>query len=199
MARIHEGTKVRIRPIEECDLEAMMRWKRESASLGGFVAPLLRGGNKERAIWAEDQLITPDYAMFAIETLDDDRVVGKVGFSKDSPVYEHMARTISVVGEPDARGHGYATEARCLLVNYLFLSTDLERIYSETDENNRAARRSLEKTGMRFEGVLRHLVHDLGAYRDMAVYAILREEWQSADLFAAYRDPFLPGGATDGS
>ena len=114
-----------------------------------------------------------------------------MGFSKDSPVYEHMARTISLVGEVADRGHGYATEARMLLVNYLFLSTQLERIYSETDERNTPARRSLEKCGMRFEGVLRHLFWDLDRWVDVAVYAVVREEWRTSALYAPYRDPFL--------
>lgn len=192
MTSVHEGRRVRIRPIEEKDLPAMNRWRRDAASLGGFLTPLLRSQEREREIWAEAGLITPTYAMYAVETIDDDRLVGKVGFAKDSAVHETMARTISLVGGPEDRGHGYATEARCLLVNYLFLSTNLERIYSETDERNAPARRSLEKCGMRFEGVLRHLVFDLDAWVDMAVYAILRPEWRTSDLYAPYRDPFLP-------
>lgn len=191
MTLVHEGSQVRIRPIEERDLPILNQWRRSSESLGGFLTPLLRSDEREHAIWAEEELITPTYAMFAIETIEDDRLVGKVGFSKDSPVYSTMARTISVVGDPADRGHGYATEARCLLVNYLFLSTDLERIYSETDEQNASARRSLEKCGMRFEGVLRHVVYDLGAWVDMAVYAILRDEWRTSDLYAPLLGPFV--------
>ena len=45
---------------------------------------------------------------------------------------------------------------------------------------------------MRFEGVLRHLVYDLGEWVNMATYAILRDEWRTSDLYAPYRDPFLP-------
>ena len=67
-----------------------------------------------------------------------------------------------------------------------------ERVYSEIDERNTAARRSLEKCGMRFEGVLRYLVYDLASWVDVAVYAILWDEWRSSDRYAPYRDPFLP-------
>jgi RimJ/RimL family protein N-acetyltransferase len=190
MAKIHEGQRVRIRPIEEADLDVFESWRRDSDSLGGFNPPVLKSAHRARAGWTEDQFLTPEYSLYAVETLEGDRLVGKVGFSKDSPHYDHMVRTYSQIADPTDRGQGYATEARVLLVNYLFLSTQLERIYSETEEGNAPARRSLEKCGMRCEGVHRHLVYDVGRWADMAVYAILRAEWASSDLYAPYREPF---------
>lgn len=191
MSLVHEGETVRIRPVDETDLAVMDLWRRDSDALGGFNPPLLRPPGRDRAQLSEHGYVTPEYALFAVETLDGDRLVGKVGFSKDSATYDHMARTYSIVGDPADRGHGYATEARVLLINYLFLSTTLERVYSETEEANAPARRSLEKCGMRFEGVLRHLLFDVGRWADMAVYAILREEWRSSPLYAPYREPFV--------
>lgn len=190
MAHIHEGRLVRIRPVEEADLEALVTWRRDSQALGGFNPPVLASLHRSRAQWAEDQFLSAEYSLFAVEALADDRLVGKVGFSRDSAQYDHMVRTISQIADPADRGKGLATEARMLLVNYLFLSTQLERIYSETEEGNAPARRSLEKCGMRFEGVLRHLVYDVGRWTDMAVYAILREEWRESDLYAPYREAF---------
>lgn len=191
MAKIHEGRLVRVRPIEEADLDAFERWRRDSEVLGGFNPPVLKSPHRSRAQWAEDQFLTAEYSLFAVETRDADRLVGKVGFCRDSPGYDHMVRTYSQIAAPADRGKGYATEARMLLVNYLFVSTQMERIYSETEEANTPARRSLEKCGMSFEGVLRHLVYDVGRWADMAVYSILREEWRTSSLYAPYREPFV--------
>jgi len=190
MRNIHEGRVVRIRPIEKADLEVLETWRRTASALGGFNPPVLKHPERARDQWEEDQFLGPDYSLFAVETIEGDRVVGKVGFSRDSPHHDHMVRTYSQIADPADRGNGYATEARVLLVNYLFLSTRLERVYSETEARNAPARRSLEKCGMQFEGVLRHLVYDLGSWADMAVYAILREEWAASELYAAYREPF---------
>ena len=190
MALIHEGRLVRVRPVEEADLAVFDGWRRDSEALGGFNPPVLASLERSRAQWAEHRFLTPEFSLFAVETLEGDRLVGKVGFSRDSAHYDHMVRTFSIVGDPADRGKGHATEARILLINYLFLSTQLERVYSETEEGNAPARRSLEKCGMRFEGVLRHLVYDVGRWADMAVYAILREAWQQSDLYAPYREPF---------
>ncbi len=191
MSLVHEGQNVRIRPVDGSDLITMNQWRKDSEALGGFNPPLLRSPGWEQTKLREHGYLTPEYALFAVDALDGDRLIGKVGYSKDAPGYEHMVRTFSIVGEPANRGKGYATEARILLINYLFLSTNMERIYSETAEANAPARRSLEKSDMRFEGVLRHLVFDVGQWTDMAVYAILRSEWQASPLYAPYREPFL--------
>ena len=51
-------------------------------------------------------------------------------------------------------GHGYATEAVNLFVEYLKKSTDLKEIYGVALASNKASRRVLEKTGFKlyFEG-----------------------------------------------
>jgi len=190
MTLIHEGRLVRIRPVEEADLEVFDGWRRDARSLAGFNPPVLASLNRSRAQWSQDQFLSAEYSLFAVEALAGDRLVGKVGFSRDSAHHDHMVRTCSQIADPVDRGKGFATEARLLLVNYLFLSTQLERIYSETEEGNAPARRSLEKCGMQFEGVLRHLVYDMGRWADMAVYAILRDEWRDSPLYAPYREPF---------
>ena len=139
MPLVNEGKLVRIRPVVEEDLERIVRWRRDSEALGGFNPPSLRSLEADRKRWAETHLLMRDFAVLAIETIEDGRLVGTVGFSKDSPIYETMARTFSFLGDRGDRGRRYATEARMLLINYLFLSTSLERIYSETEESNVAA------------------------------------------------------------
>ena len=77
---------------------------------------------------------------------------------------------------PDARGQGYGTEAQALLVDYLFATTDVHRIEASTDIDNLAEQRSLEKAGLRREGVNRGAQFRAGAYHDLIVFALLRED-----------------------
>jgi RimJ/RimL family protein N-acetyltransferase len=191
MAVVNEGNLVRIRPIEEDDLEPMRAWRMDSRALGGFNPPSLATGSADRERLLEATAVTEEYARLAIETVSEGRLVGMVGYTRDTPSLDTAVRTFSGIAEPYDRGKGYATEARVLLVNYLFLTTRLERIYSETEARNEPACRSLEKCGMSFEGVLRHLLFDLGQWKDMAVYSILRHEWKASPLYAPYRDAFV--------
>lgn len=188
---VNEGTLVRIRPVREADLETFDAWKLDSDSCAGFDTPSIRSLENSKRRLAEDGFLSAECTVFAVETIEDARLVGRVGCFRDSPVYETMVRTMSLVADPADRGRGFATEARMLLVNYVFLTTPVERVYSETEAENAPARKSLEKSGMTFEGVMRHLFYDRGRWADIAVYSILRDEWAASAAYAPYRDPFL--------
>ena len=74
-------------------------------------------------------------------------------------------------------GRGLVTEASERVVRFGFEDCMLNRIEAVCDVNNVGSARVMEKCGMTFEGVLRQrlLMHD--SYRDMKMYAILREDW----------------------
>jgi hypothetical protein len=44
---------------------------------------------------------------------------------------------------------------------------------------------------MKLEGVLRHLFFDLGRWVNMAVYSLLRPEWETSAAYEEYRHPFV--------
>ncbi len=88
---------------------------------------------------------------------------------------------------PEVRGRGFASEAAMLLVDYLFLHEQVERIQAETHPENRASQRVLEKAGFQLEGRLRRTVFSRGRWRDTLMYSLLREEWSGPRL--------LPQGA----
>ena len=92
---------------------------------------------------------------------------------------------------PEARGRGFASEAALLLVDYLFLHEQVERIQAETHPENRSSQRVLEKASFQLEGRLRRTVFSRGRWRDTLMYSLLREEWQQPRL--------LPAGAPYGS
>jgi RimJ/RimL family protein N-acetyltransferase len=77
---------------------------------------------------------------------------------------------------PDARGHGFGTEAQRLVATLLFELFDVERIEASTDVENVAEQRSLEKAGFTREGVLRRAQWRAGANHDLVSYSILRED-----------------------
>ena len=68
------------------------------------------------------------------------------------------------------------TRAQRLLADHLLATTVVERIEASTDVENAAERRSLEKAGFTFEGVLRRAQFRSGAWHDMALYSLVRGE-----------------------
>jgi len=79
---------------------------------------------------------------------------------------------------PDERNKGYATEAVMIMVDYLFLSKDIERIQAKADPENIASCKVLEKAGFKREGILRRTFFSRGKWKDDCIYSIIREEWK---------------------
>jgi aminoglycoside 6'-N-acetyltransferase len=83
---------------------------------------------------------------------------------------------IGITLAPEWRGQGYGTRAQRLLAEHLFSTTVVERVEASTDVENGAERRSLERAGFTFEGLLRRAQFRAGGWRDMALYSLLRGE-----------------------
>jgi len=75
-------------------------------------------------------------------------------------------------------GRGYATEAAQAVIRAGFTHYGLNRIEGTCMLGNVASARVMEKVGMRCEGILRQNVLAKGAFHDMKLYAILRENVQ---------------------
>jgi len=72
---------------------------------------------------------------------------------------------------------GYATEAARRIVRHDFEELKLNRVYAHHMVRNPASGKVLEKLGMRREGLLRQRVRKWGGFEDVALLAILREDW----------------------
>jgi RimJ/RimL family protein N-acetyltransferase len=109
----------------------------------------------------------------AVVDTQTDRLIGSIGL--------HTKGTQAMLGfcfSRSAWGQGYATEAARLLVDFGFRSLGVHRIWAESDPENAASLRVLEKLGMRREGHFRHDCQVRGEWRDTVVYAILEDEWK---------------------
>jgi RimJ/RimL family protein N-acetyltransferase len=62
-------------------------------------------------------------------------------------------------------------------VDYLFRHSQAERIQADTEADNIAEQRALEKAGFTREGVLRSVAWRDGRWRDGVMYSVIRSEW----------------------
>ena len=68
---------------------------------------------------------------------------------------------------------------KLLLLTFCFEQLLLKRVCFRTDENNMRSRKAIEKTGAKFEGILRNDIRrDNGTYRSTAYFSILDHEWE---------------------
>jgi len=120
---------------------------------------------------------TSNRAYFIIQKKDGTNIGLMVHFGQSSG-----AITIGYAVEPSEHGRGYGREALQLMVDYLFLAKEIHRIKANTDPENRASQRILEKAGFKKEGVSRKSSFVRGQWRDEYNYAILREEWKEPKI-----------------
>jgi RimJ/RimL family protein N-acetyltransferase len=66
------------------------------------------------------------------------------------------------------------------VLDHLFGAEGRRRVFADTDPDNMASRRLLERLGFTLEGRLRAEWETHIGVRDSLIYGLLREEWQGA-------------------
>ncbi|MDQ6898557.1 MAG: GNAT family N-acetyltransferase [Candidatus Dormibacteraeota bacterium] len=129
-------------------------------------------------VLARPGLISDERGLLLVERSADATPLGTVTWHAVShgPNPESRAWNIGIALIPEGRGHGYGVEAQQLLARHLFATTQVNRIEASTDVENVAEQRALEKAGFSREGVLRGAQFRAGAWHDMMLYSLLRQD-----------------------
>jgi len=167
-----EGKNVNLRIVEKEDLPLLLEWDSNPDFRGEF--DQLREETKTDLEKLYDNL--KDSQWFIIEKKDGTKI-GNIGHLLSAGEVE-----IGYFVVPKERRKGYASEAILIMVDYLFLSKDLERIQAKADPENIASCKALEKTGFKREGILRKTFFSRGKWKDDCMYSILREEWKEPKI-----------------
>ena len=134
---------------------------------------------KKRQEWREKDLDenSPDQFFFYIRTLEDDKLIGFVGLF--GVAWIHGDAWVGIgIGERDAWGKGYGTDAMRLILKFAFTELNLHRVTLGVFAYNTRAIRSYEKAGFILEGTEREALHRDGSHADGLYMGILREDWK---------------------
>jgi len=121
--------------------------------------------------------------MFAIYERSSGRAIGNCGLHEVDLANRRTVVGI-MIGEPDARGRGYGTEAMRLLVDYAFTALGFHSVMLMVFEYNNAGRRCYEKVGFREIGRRRESRWYNGRFWDEIHMDILATEFTSPVLSA---------------
>jgi RimJ/RimL family protein N-acetyltransferase len=124
------------------------------------------------------RMVGPERGRLFVERIEDGAVIGDVGWHPVmyGPNEQSRALNIGIALYPDARGHGFGTEAQRLLAELLLEQFAVERVEASTDVDNIAEQRSLDKAGFTREGVIRRAQYRAGAHHDLVGYSFVRED-----------------------
>ena len=167
--------RVTLRPVREADLTALEENESRDADPWNWFR--YRPAETLRRRFAADGLLSDDAGTLAVET-PDGALAGSVSWFTvvHGPSAACRALNIGISLLPGQRGHGYGSAAQRALAEYLFATTLTERIEAETDVENIAEQRALERAGFTREGVLRDTQFRAGRWRDNVIYSVLRAE-----------------------
>ncbi|MGH9271561.1 MAG: GNAT family N-acetyltransferase [Ilumatobacteraceae bacterium] len=150
-----EPPAVRLRPFEERDLWFFDRFAKEEQFSAPFEWAGFSSAEAWRRRWHDDGLLGASPYSLAVDTVDDDALVGWVDWRENARLGGTSAWEIGVLVLPEERGRGIGTEAQRELVSYLFATTPCHRVWAGTEVENVAEQRALERAGLRREGCLR--------------------------------------------
>ena len=124
------------------------------------------------------RIMGSDFLAMAIYVRESDRLIGTCAFSQvdgdNGSTLFHIT-----IGERDAWGHGYGSEATELMVAHAFTRLALHRVALTVFEFNVRAIRTYEKCGFAVEGRARGAIFRDGRFWDEIHMSILASEWEA--------------------
>jgi len=167
--------EVRLRPVEERDLEVLGRLDTEPATSEPFEWRGFRDPRARRRRWEADGYLGDEDSMLVV-ALPDGTFAGIVVWRWITTSGPRGCLQIGIVVFPEHRGKGLGTAAQRTLADYLFSHTAAHRLEATTEIDNLAEQRALEQAGFTREGVLRGRGFVRGQWRDGVMYARLRDD-----------------------
>jgi RimJ/RimL family protein N-acetyltransferase len=169
--------RVRLRDVTLADADLLDAWNTPRAH-GEFNDFGMPRSPAPREAMAAGPLRNDHNGLLIVELVADARPIGTVSWHKvmNGPNPESAAWNMGISLVPEARGRGYGSEAQRQLADYLFETTEANRVEASTDVDNLAEQRSLEKAGFAREGVQRGAQFRAGTYHDLIVYSRLRDD-----------------------
>jgi len=126
--------------------------------------------------YLQDRYRDGKYYDWAIVEKKSGKMIGTCGFSAISA--EHRCAEVGYVLNPAFRGKGYAGEALSAVLEFAFRRMQLNRVEAKCVSENESSERVMQKVGMQYEGIARSALFIKGQFRDIKIYAILRDEYQ---------------------
>ncbi len=172
-----EGNNINIRPFEKEDIPLYHEWINNPTIYGRY-NPFVQFSIEDIQKFFNTN--PGDIVIFVIEKKDKTRIGIITYFIVKARPYELLEIGYFLI--PSERKKGYCTEAVKIMVDFLFLSKQVERIQAAAIDKNIGSLKLLEKVGFTMEGTIRKMMYNRGNWHDCALFSILREEWKEPKI-----------------
>ncbi|MBD3166672.1 GNAT family N-acetyltransferase [bacterium] len=160
-----KGPKVHVRQARKDDLSLLEQWVEDPL---GRLFLLSRVGGTDATL--SDMFHSPAN-LFAVVELEE-KPIGALAYLNHDK-HHRVAELRKLIGEPEARGHGYAKLATQYWIEFGVTTLALRKIYLYTLDTNLANIQLNESMGFRVEGLLREECFVDGTYQDLLRMSLL--------------------------
>jgi UDP-4-amino-4,6-dideoxy-N-acetyl-beta-L-altrosamine N-acetyltransferase len=175
----YEGKKTRLRPVRKSDIEKSIVWRNTPdirENVLGYRFPVTETMEDQ---WYEAALAdqTRSTAMFAIETLDNDTLIGFIHLNRIDWIARRSHFGITI-GEKEFQGKGMGTDSMQILFKYAFDCLNLKKICLEVADFNKNAIKLYQKFGFVVEGILKEHLYLENSYHDFILMRMFDSEFR---------------------
>lgn len=170
----HKGKNVVLRPLLRADIPLLMRWINDPETNAFLMVrfPMMEA-TEEKFI---DQVANDQEHNMVLMIVVDGNPVGTIGLHRID-YKSGTAITGTIIGEKDARGKGYGTEAKMLLLDFAFNNINLRKIYSNVLSFNKRSYKYGMKCGYELEATLKKHTYKHGKYWDEHILSVYKKKW----------------------
>jgi diamine N-acetyltransferase len=179
------GKSVALGPLQRGLLPTYQRWINDFAAARNLGVPPRPVSAEAETAWFDGVAANPHEVAFTIYERAAWRPIGNTGLH----AVDHRNRTAEfgiLIGEPDARGRGFGTEATRLMLDYAFTALGLHNVMLRVFAYNLAGLRAYQKAGFREFGRRREAVFMGGRLWDVVFMECLASEFTSPVLAGVF-------------
>ncbi len=178
-AALAVGERIYIRPLQPEDADDMAVWSRKETETffdnGRYVGSGITLAKHIRNLVEDD---FPTDLRFAIVVRDGDVLIGANGVESIDWIHR-TAETESFFHRPDYRGSGYGTEAKHLLLEFVFERLGLHAVRSYVWQPNGRSAAALRKQGYRDAGIFHWDGFKNATPANFLMFDFLATEWRA--------------------
>jgi RimJ/RimL family protein N-acetyltransferase len=174
---MYTGKLVRLAAMQRDYLPLFVEWVNDYEIAGfinpGLITPISLDDEND---WFDEMRKSKESKIFAILTLDEDKVIGNCSLGRIS--WKNRSATFGIlIGDRQYWDKGYGTDATQALMRYAFDEMGLNRVELWVFAYNTRAIRCYEKVGFKLEGTRRQSTFRDGRWWDEHMMALLRDDW----------------------
>lgn len=174
---MYEGKKVRLREYRKGDIPLKLAYLNDPEIITNLTpdVPYPMTLHEEEK-WFESITSVSDTYKFAIETLADNKFIG--GCNITGVDWKNSVATVGIfIGGSENRGKGYGSDAMKVLMDFIFMQMNINKIRLTVYSHNQSAIKCYKKCGFKVEGLLRQEVYRDGKYYDKISMGLLKADY----------------------